>query len=121
MPTIEYKRIYEVEPKKAHYVYIDRLYPRGIRSTDLRMSHWVKNIAPSNEMRKKFHDDIEKNWKDFKHQYLQELEMLYKTEPELKELITYLKTHKHVTLLYSSKNERYNNARVLAHFLKRKW
>ena len=115
---IQIKRVYEA-PEKSDGVrlLIDRLWPRGIKKSELSLDEWIKELAPSSEIRKKFGHDPD-NWKEFKSEYLKELR-----SPEAKEKleeITKLARKMNLTLLYSARNEEYNNARVLKEVLERK-
>lgn len=115
---IQIKRVYEA-PEKSDGVrlLIDRLWPRGIKKSELSLDEWIKELAPSSEIRNKFGHDPD-NWKEFKSEYLKELR-----SPEAKEKleeITKLARKMNLTLLYSARNEEYNNARVLKEVLERK-
>lgn len=115
---IQIKRVYEV-PEKSDGVrlLVDRLWPRGIKKTKLTLDEWIKDLAPSDEIRKKFGHDRE-NWKEFKTEYLKELR-----KPEAKEKIEEIAKvarKMNLTLLYSARDEEYNNARVLKEVLDRK-
>ena len=81
------------------------------------MDEWIKELAPSSEIRKKFGHDPD-NWKEFKSEYLKELR-----SPEAKEKleeIAKLARKMNLTLLYSARDEEHNNARVLKELLERK-
>ncbi len=108
------KRIYEEpEEEDGYRILVDRLWPRGVSKERANLDGWIKDIAPSNELRKWYHHELDK-WPEFKTRYLKELQ-------EKKELLKQLKTmdkfHKKVTLLYSAKDEDHNNAVVLGELL----
>ncbi len=106
------KRVYAaVAPSDGARVLVDRLWPRGLRKSDVAAIEWLRDLAPSNELRKWFHAQPE-NWQLFRKRYLKEL-----ARPEAeKDLLTlYRLAHKRkrLTLLFASKNETHNNATVL--------
>jgi len=115
--NIRIKRVYE-EPDKDDGVRIlvDRLWPRGLTKEKARVDLWLKEIAPSNDLRKRFHGHPE-DWAAFKRTYAAELK-----SPEAKEAAKELRRHLRegpVTLLYAAKDEEHNNAVALAAWLKR--
>ena len=113
LPSINIKRAYEPAEKSDGYrILVDRLWPRGIKKTDAHFDAWLKEIAPSTELRKWFNHEVEK-WADFNKKYKAEL----KDSPALEELSELLKKHKTVTLVYSAKDEQHNQAVVLKEFL----
>ena len=104
------KRIYEQANKNDGVrVLVDRLWPRGIKKENAQLDVWLKEIAPSNELRRWFSHDQEK-WAEFKTRYKAELTTKKDLISQLKKLE---KQHKQVTLLYGSKDTNYNNAVVL--------
>ena len=107
--SIRVKRIYEKPGKNDGFrVLVDRLWPRGISREDAKLDLWMKEIAPSNELRTWFHHNSEQ-WEEFRRRYLEELEG---REELLFKLLELAKRHT-VTLLYASKNTERNNALVL--------
>jgi uncharacterized protein YeaO (DUF488 family) len=108
------KRIYEPAASEDGYrILIDRLWPRGIKKEKAGIDTWLKEVAPSTELRTWFHGG-EGSFADFKKKYLAEL----KQNPALKELRSLVKEHKKVTLLYAAKDEQQNHAIILADLLK---
>jgi uncharacterized protein YeaO (DUF488 family) len=107
------KRIYE-KPEKADgfRILIDRLWPRGLSKEKARVDEWLKDIAPSDELRKWFSHDPKK-WEAFKKRYFGELE----TKGVLIELIMSKSKGGPVTLLYAAKEEKFNNALALKEYL----
>ena len=95
---------------------VDRLWPRGLTKVRAKVDLWLKEIAPSDELRKWFHHE-EGSWAEFERKYKTELK---KKEDLLGELEGLQKEHKTVTLLYGSKDEKQNQAVVLAGLLKGK-
>ncbi len=111
---ITIKRIYDPYEKSDGYrVLVDRLWPRGVRKADAHIDLWLKDIGPSNELRKWFGHD-EERWDEFKKRYTKEL-----TDKKdlLKELQNLHKKQKKLTLLYAAKDEEHNNAVVIAEIL----
>jgi len=116
---IQIKRVYEKASKQdGHRVLVDRLWPRGIKKEALDYNDWKKELAPSNEIRKKFNHDPLK-WEEFKKDFLKELRKKTLT-PFIEELLQIAKK-KNLTLLYSAKDEEHNNAVVLKEFLEKKF
>ncbi len=114
---IKIRRVYEPSQKKDGYrVLIDRLWPRGIKKSELEIDAWLKDLAPSNELRKSFGHDPKK-WGDFQKKYKAELR-----SPAARELISDLAKRGAkgtVTLVYSAKDPDHNNAVVLKDLLER--
>jgi len=110
---IHIKRIYEPAAKSDGYrILVDRLWPRGMKKEAAQIDQWMKEVAPSNELRKWFHHE-ESNWEQFVIQYKAEL----KGSAALEELRAVVHEHKTVTLLYGAKDEQYNQAAVLLELL----
>jgi uncharacterized protein YeaO (DUF488 family) len=103
-------RIYSPpSPTDGYRILVDRLWPRGVSKEKAKIDLWLKEIAPSDNLRKWFSHDPEK-WEGFKSKYGKELD----TKPELLRTIKQLeKEKKTITLLYSAKDELHNNAVVL--------
>ncbi|MGE5421038.1 MAG: DUF488 domain-containing protein [Chloroflexota bacterium] len=111
---IRIRRIYDPAAEAEHYkVYIDRLWPRGISKENAGWDEWVREISPGNELRKWFNHDPEK-WAEFKRRYRKELVQKQDILQKLKNLE---KKHGTLTLLYSSREEKYNNAVALKEIL----
>ncbi|MCB0722973.1 MAG: DUF488 family protein [Ignavibacteriae bacterium] len=109
------KRVYEEPDKKDGYrILVDRLWPRGLTKEKARVDLWLKDIAPSTKLRKWFDHDPEK-WKEFEKRYI--LELKGNKEP-VQILIEQIKK-KDVTLVYGTKDEVHNEARVLLNEFKR--
>src|SRR5262245_19900114 len=110
---IAIKRIYEPAARQDGFrVLVDRLWPRGISREKARIDLWLREIAPSNELRRWFNHDPKK-WKIFYSRYRAELR-------EKRDLITSLKQQAQrgrVTLLYSAQDEEFNQAVALRQFL----
>ncbi|HEX5447871.1 MAG TPA: DUF488 domain-containing protein [Candidatus Saccharimonadales bacterium] len=109
------KRIYE--PKASNdgcRVLVDRLWPRGVSKEKAALDEWMKDIGPSDELRKWFNHDPAK-WAEFKKKYQVELK-------DKKDLLKQLKNleakHKKLTLLYGAHDQEHNQAVVISEFLK---
>lgn len=111
---IQCKRVYDSAADDDGYrVLVDRLWPRGIKKTDLAFDEWNKALAPSTELRKAFHSEAV-DFAAFSESYRQELAA---QEAEGKKLAARGKKDT-VTLLYAAKNVEQNHARVLAQWLR---
>src|SRR5690348_2701964 len=110
---IKIKRIYEIhEEKDGFRILVDRLWPRGISKQKARVDLWLKEIAPSDKLRKWFSHDPKK-WSNFKSKYIKELE----NNPLLQRIKQLEKENKVLTLLYSTKDSEHNNVVVLYEIL----
>ena len=114
MTQVRIKRAYDDYAASDGYrVLVDRLWPRGIKKENAHVDLWLKDIAPSTELRKWFNHEPEK-WTDFSQKYRKEIVANTEATQELKEA---LKNHKTVTLLYGAKDEQHNQAIVLQKWL----
>lgn len=109
------KRAYE-KPGESDgiRVLVDRLWPRGLKKEESKIDHWMKEIAPSDTLRKWFAHK-EERWQEFKSRYMKEL----KDKNELLKQLIDLGKKKKVTLLYAAKDEERNNAQALLEVLKK--
>jgi uncharacterized protein YeaO (DUF488 family) len=107
------KRVYEKPAKEDGFrILADRLWPRGLTKEKASVDLWLKEIAPSTELRKWFGHDPEK-WNDFKKKYVAELKKNKETVSILKEKIK----EGTVTILYGARDEEHNEALVILDFL----
>ena len=114
---IQTKRVYDKPSKEDGYrVLVDRLWPRGLTKEKAHVDLWMKEIAPSDELRKWFHHE-EQHWPEFAKKYKAELAKKKDLLTELKKLT---KERGTVTLLFGSKDEKQNQAVVLAQLLQGK-
>ena len=114
--TIQIKRAYDPRsPSDGYRVLVDRLWPRGLSKEELKLDAWMKEVAPSNELRKWFGHE-EAKWAEFKKRYFNEL----KQQPELTAELRKRSRGGKLTLLYSSREEVHNNAVALKEYLERK-
>lgn len=110
---IEVKRAYEPADEGDGYrVLVDRLWPRGLGKDHARVDLWLKEIGPSGPLRKWF-DHRPERWDEFKRRYAQELD----AKGELVDRIASRARTEKVTLLFGSREERYNNAHALKEYL----
>lgn len=106
--SIALKRAYEEpEPGDGTRVLIDRMWPRGVKKEQARIDVWLRDVAPSTELRQWFGHDPER-WAEFRERYRTEL----KGSPALAELRKLARQGK-VTLVYAARDEQHNNAVVL--------
>ena len=107
--NIKIKRVYEPPDKDdGMRILVDRLWPRGLTKEKASVDLWLKDIAPSTELRKWFGHDPDK-WEEFKKRYLHELkgngEQIQLLKDEMEKGVT--------TLVYGAKDEEHNEALVL--------
>ena len=107
------KRIYE-EPARSDgpRILVDRLWPRGVSKEAAQIDFWARAVAPSHELRRWFQHDPSK-WREFRNRYFAELDANSKGVAELR---SHLGSGV-ATLLFSSKEERVNNAIALREYL----
>ena len=107
--------MYEETPAKGKKFLVERLWPRGIKKEDLDYDEWLKDVAPSTELRKWFSHDPAK-YEEFRHRYYKELD----GHPEAWQPILAAARKGTVTLLYSSHDAEHNNAVALKRYLETK-
>ncbi len=114
--TITIKRAYDA-PKASDgkRILVDRLWPRGLTKEKLKVDGWMKEVAPSNELRKWIHADPSK-WSDFEQRYFKELA----AHADLVDELRAMARSGTLTLVYSARDETRNNAMVLKKYLERK-
>jgi uncharacterized protein YeaO (DUF488 family) len=110
------KRVYEKPTRGDGYrVLVDRLWPRGLTKSEAALDAWLRDLAPSNELRRWFHARPD-SWITFRKRYLKEL-ALARAADALDALYGLAHKKKNLTLLFASKNEQHNNAVVLKELL----
>jgi len=113
--AIALKRIYDKASRgDGTRVLVDRLWPRGISKETARLDVWLKNVAPSDELRRWFHSHPDQ-WTEFRARYLEELSSPA-AQPALEQLHG-LAARGDLTLLFASKRTELNNASVLKELL----
>jgi uncharacterized protein YeaO (DUF488 family) len=107
------KRVYDaVSSTDGTRLLVERLWPRGVKKTSLKIDGWLKDVAPSTELRQWFSHDPAK-WDEFRRRYFNELT----TNPDAWRPIIEAAHHGTVTLIYSSHDTEHNNAVALQEFL----
>jgi len=110
---IKVKRVYDlIEKDDRVRILVDRIWPRGIKKDKIDI--WLKDIAPSNELRKWYNHDPNK-WEEFKRRYFDELDK----NPKINKLLQLIRKNENITLLYASKSP-YNNAIALKEYIEKK-
>jgi uncharacterized protein YeaO (DUF488 family) len=94
---------------------VERLWPRGIRKGVLKLDGWLKEVAPSDGLRRWFHHDPTR-WREFRRRYMDEL----RARPEALQYLLEAARRGPVTLLYAARDREHNSAVVLRDYLKRK-
>jgi uncharacterized protein YeaO (DUF488 family) len=107
------KRAYEeASPEDGLRFLVDRLWPRGVQKTELRLDGWLREVAPSDGLRRWFGHDAGK-WDDFRRRYFTELD----SRPEVWREIGDVASNRRVTLVYSAHDTEHNNAVALREYL----
>lgn len=110
---IKIKRVYKKASKNDGFrILVDRIWPRGVSKEEAHLDEWIKDIAPSTSLRKWF-DHVDERFDEFSKKYKQEL----KNSPDLVQEILKKAKEKTLTLVYSAKDEKHNQAVVLKSFL----
>ena len=112
---IKIKRVYEQpDNQDGTRILVDRLWPRGLSKEKAKIDFWMKDLAPSNELRKWYGHEPGK-WEEFKKRYFVELE----GRPEEVKKLASLVKNGGVTFLYSSREEKINNAHALKIYMEK--
>jgi uncharacterized protein YeaO (DUF488 family) len=113
---IHLKRVYDPPSKSDGYrILVERLWPRGLTKERAAVDLWMKEIAPSPELRKWFGHDPAK-WDEFSQRYLHELKKNKEATDRLSELV---ESHDPITFVYAARDEQHNSARLLKEFMER--
>jgi len=114
VPALQIKRIYELPSKEDGLrILVDRLWPRGVSKKSAALTVWLKEVAPSPELRTWFGHEPER-WSEFRRRYRAELEANSAAVQHLRDIVR----SKPATLLYAARDPAHNHALVLADFLK---
>ncbi len=97
----------------GYRVLVDRIWPRGVSKERAKLDEWLKEVAPSTQLRTWFHHE-EPKWAEFRTRYRAELD----GNPAVGQLRSILESHDVVTLLYSARSETENQAVVLAEYVR---
>jgi uncharacterized protein YeaO (DUF488 family) len=109
--AVRVRRAYEPPlPEDGRRVLVERLWPRGIRKEKLFINAWLKGLAPSDELRRWFRHDPDR-WEEFQRRYREELRGV--RQQQLLDELAEQASRRNVTLIYSTREERFNNAAVL--------
>ncbi len=112
--NIKLVRAYEIEePKVFKRILVDRLWPRGVSKQKLEIDFWEKELAPSVELRKWYHTDLNR-WSEFKKRYEMEMEF---NKIYLGQFLIKMAREEEIHLIYGAKNKEENHAIVLKKFL----
>ncbi len=110
LAMIRVKRAHEEpSPSDGFRILVDRLWPRGLTKNRLQLDVWVKEIAPSTELRRWYGHDPQK-WREFKRKYFSELDA---NPGAVETLRSHLLSQSVVTFVFGSKEEKHNNAVAL--------
>src|SRR5690606_1757909 len=113
---IHIKRAYEeAAPEDGRRFLVDRLWPRGIKKEALPLDGWLKEVAPSDELRRWFGHEPER-WAEFQRRYAAELD----AQPESWQPLLEAARQGDVTLVYAARDEEHNNAAALRSYLEKK-
>jgi uncharacterized protein YeaO (DUF488 family) len=113
---VKIKRIYEpAAPDDGFRVLVDRLWPRGLSKEKAKVDLWLKEVAPSDRLRKWYSHDPRK-WNQFREEYFKELGH---HQEKVRSIMEKMKEGP-VTMLFSSKEERLNNAAALKEYIEAK-
>jgi uncharacterized protein YeaO (DUF488 family) len=111
--ALHLKRIYEpVSSTDGQRVLVDRLWPRGVKRDAAVLDEWLKDIAPTAELRKWFGHDPAR-WEEFARRYRKELD----GNPAMVGRLRQALARGDVTLLYGARDEEHNQARVIARYM----
>lgn len=110
---IKLKRVYEqAKPDDGPRYLVDRLWPRGVAKDALHMTAWVRDVAPSKELRTWFGHDPAR-WEEFRHRYWAELD----ARPEAWEPLLQAARSGTITLLFAARDTEHNDAVALREYL----
>jgi uncharacterized protein YeaO (DUF488 family) len=114
---VRYRRIYDdASSEDGLRILVDRIWPRGVRKEDANVDEWLREIAPSTELRRWYGHDPDR-YAEFRRRYLAELR-----EPVRKQAAQRLREtagHNRMTLLTATRDLEHSQAAVLAHWLNR--
>lgn len=110
---IEIQRVYGRQQRSQGFrILVDRLWPRGIKKEELKADLWLKDVAPSNDLRKWFNHDPAR-WDEFKRRYFRELES---RQSAIDSIVEKTKDGD-IILLYGARDDKHNNAAALKEYL----
>lgn len=113
---IKLKRAYDPPSKQDGLrILVERLWPRGVSKEKAKIDLWLKDLAPSTELRKWYNHDVDR-WPEFRKRYVAEL----KNQADLLQLLQHRTTEGPVTFIYAAHDQDHNSAVVLKELLERK-
>ncbi len=113
---VKVQRVYDAPSSRVHGRFlVERLWPRGMKKERLHIDDWLKDVAPSDELRRWFHHDPER-WDEFRRRYFAELD----GRPEAVGRLREAARHEDLTLLYSARDQEHNNAVALKEYLEQR-
>lgn len=115
--SIVVKRVHDqAAPDDGYRVLVDRLWPRGLSQAAARLDLWLRDVAPSTELRRWYDHEVER-WPEFQKRYTGELD----DHAQLLDLLLDIERHRQrVTLLFAARERERNEAQVLADVLRRR-
>jgi uncharacterized protein YeaO (DUF488 family) len=113
---VSIKRIYEpTRARDGRRFLVERLWPRGMKKESLKMDGWLRDVAPSDTLRRWFGHDPAK-WNQFRNRYWGELD----EKPEAVKTLVEAASHGNVTLLHSAHDTEHNNAVALEEYIEQR-
>lgn len=116
--TIKLKRIYDIGDETGVRILTDRIWPRGISKEKASIDYWLKNVAPTSELRKWFNHDT-KLYGAFKEKYEKELRENQDQKEAFDQLKEITKNNGEILLLFGAKDEEHNQAVILKELLEK--
>ena len=114
MGQVDIKRVYEqVADEDGVRILVDRLWPRGVSKERAALSGWLKDVAPSPDLRRWWHHDPDR-FEDFARRYRTELD----DNPALEDLLSIVREHDRTTLVYAAKDPAVNHALILRDYVR---
>ena len=114
MGQVDIKRVYEqAADEDGVRILVDRLWPRGVSKERAALSGWLKDVAPSPDLRRWWHHDPDR-FEDFARRYRTELD----DNPTLEDLLSIVREHDRTTLVYAAKNPAVNHALILLDYIR---
>ena len=114
MGQVDIKRVYEqAADEDGIRVLVDRLWPRGVSKERAALSGWIKDVAPSSDLRRWWHHDPDR-FEDFARRYRTELD----DNPALGDLLSIVREHDRTTLVYAAKDPAVNHALILRDYIR---
>lgn len=114
MGQVDIKRVYEqAADEDGVRILVDRLWPRGVSKERAALSGWLKDVAPSPDLRRWWHHDPDR-FEDFARRYRTELD----DNPALEDMLSIVREHDRTTLVYAAKDPAVNHALILRDYIR---